>query len=103
LQYFETRFLEEAEKFIAGLDPKAVRKVFIILTLLSKQTIRSFLKNYIKIFGSLEYALPENKFVCLLFGIKQMTGTLWFLRLTALLKRLIKYQLMKLKGQLTSG
>jgi len=28
LQYFETRFLEEAEKFIAGLDPKAVRKVF---------------------------------------------------------------------------
>ncbi len=28
MQYFETRFLEEAEKFIAGLDPKAVRKVF---------------------------------------------------------------------------
>jgi phage-related protein len=28
LQYFQTRFLEEANKFIAGLDPKAVRKVF---------------------------------------------------------------------------
>jgi phage-related protein len=28
LQYFKTRFLEEADKFIAGLDPKAARKVF---------------------------------------------------------------------------
>ena len=28
MQYFQTRFLEEADKFIAGLDPKAARKVF---------------------------------------------------------------------------
>jgi phage-related protein len=28
LQYFQTRFLEEADKFIAGLDTKAARKVF---------------------------------------------------------------------------
>jgi phage-related protein len=28
MQYFETRFLEEAEKFIAELDTKAARKVF---------------------------------------------------------------------------
>ena len=28
MQYFETRFLDEADKFIAGLDPKAARKVF---------------------------------------------------------------------------
>jgi len=28
LQYFETRFLEEAEKFIAGLDKKTAKKVF---------------------------------------------------------------------------
>lgn len=27
LQYFQTRFLEEAEKFIAGLDSKISRKV----------------------------------------------------------------------------
>jgi phage-related protein len=27
LQYFQTRFLEEANKFIAGLDIKAARKV----------------------------------------------------------------------------
>ena len=28
LQYFQTRFLEEADKFIANLDIKAARKVF---------------------------------------------------------------------------
>ena len=28
MQYFQTRFLEEADIFIAGLDPKAARKVF---------------------------------------------------------------------------
>ena len=28
MQYFQTRFLEEADKFIAGLGPKAARKVF---------------------------------------------------------------------------
>lgn len=28
MQYFQTRFLEEADKFIAGLDTKAARKVF---------------------------------------------------------------------------
>lgn len=28
MQYFQTRFLEEADKFIARLEPKAARKVF---------------------------------------------------------------------------
>ncbi|CAN5156438.1 type II toxin-antitoxin system RelE/ParE family toxin [soil metagenome] len=28
MQYFQTRFLEEADKFIAGLHPKVARKVF---------------------------------------------------------------------------
>lgn len=28
MQYFETRFLEEADKFISQLDPKAIKKVF---------------------------------------------------------------------------
>ena len=28
MQYFQTQFLEEANKFIAGLDIKAARKVF---------------------------------------------------------------------------
>ncbi|HLF45558.1 MAG TPA: type II toxin-antitoxin system RelE/ParE family toxin [Chitinophagaceae bacterium] len=28
MRYFQTRFLEEADKFIAEPDPKAVRKIF---------------------------------------------------------------------------
>ena len=28
MHYFQTRFLKEADKFIAGLDPKTARKVF---------------------------------------------------------------------------
>ena len=28
MQYFQTRFLEEADKFIAGLDAKTAKKVF---------------------------------------------------------------------------
>ena len=28
MRYFETRFLEEANKFIAQLDAKTIRKVF---------------------------------------------------------------------------
>lgn len=28
LQHFQTRFLEEADEFIAKLDPKAVKKIF---------------------------------------------------------------------------
>jgi phage-related protein len=28
MQFFETRFLEEADKFISKLDPKTARKVF---------------------------------------------------------------------------
>lgn len=27
MKFFETRFLEEADKFVAGLEPKAIRKV----------------------------------------------------------------------------
>ena len=28
MRHFQTRFLEEADKFIAGLDPKEARKIF---------------------------------------------------------------------------
>ena len=28
MQYFQTRFLDEADKFISELDPKAIKKVF---------------------------------------------------------------------------
>lgn len=33
MQYFQTRFLEEAEKFIAQLDQKTIKKIFYNLDL----------------------------------------------------------------------
>lgn len=27
MKYFETRFMEEANKFISGLDPKTIKKI----------------------------------------------------------------------------
>lgn len=33
MRYFETKFLEEVDKFISGLDRKTVKKIFIILML----------------------------------------------------------------------
>ena len=33
MQYFQTRFLAEADEFIAGLDPKAAKKVLYTIDL----------------------------------------------------------------------
>jgi hypothetical protein len=42
MKYFETRFLEEADKFIAGLDSKTVKKIFYNIDLLNKQMTQNF-------------------------------------------------------------
>ena len=72
MKYFETRFLEEAEKFIAKLDQKTISKISIPLTLQSKPTTQNYSKNYSKIFGSLEQDLADFKLDCWHFGTKQM-------------------------------
>ena len=33
MRYFETIFLEEANSFISGLDPKTIRKIFYSIDL----------------------------------------------------------------------
>jgi phage-related protein len=52
LRHFQTKFLEEADKFIAGLDPKASRKVFYNIDL-AEQT------NDPKLFKKLEKDIWE--------------------------------------------
>ena len=42
MKYFETRFLEEADEFISGLDSKIVKKSFKILTSLNIRTTQNF-------------------------------------------------------------
>jgi hypothetical protein len=52
MRYFETRFLEEANEFIATLDSKTAKKSFTTLILQNKRMTQNFLKNCNMIFGS---------------------------------------------------
>ena len=51
MQYFETRFLEEADKFISTLDLKTARKVFYNIDL-AEQTTQDFSRNLNMTFGN---------------------------------------------------
>ncbi len=62
MQYFQTRFLEEAEKFIASLDQKTARKLFYNIDL-AEQT------NDPKLFKKLQKDIWEFRTV---FGGKQI-------------------------------
>lgn len=55
MRYFETRFLEEADKFISKLAPKAIRKVFYNIDL-AEQT------NDPKLFKKLQNEIWEFRF-----------------------------------------
>jgi phage-related protein len=44
MKYFETRFLDEADKFIAGLDKKTARKVFYNIDLAEQTNDPKLLK-----------------------------------------------------------
>ena len=60
MQYFETRFLEEADKFISTLDLKTARKVFYNIDL-AEQTTQDFSSNLNMTFGNLEYFIQDFK------------------------------------------
>jgi hypothetical protein len=82
LQYFQTRFLEEADKFIAGLDPKAARKVFYNIDVAEQSNDPNFSKNFKKTFGSSGQNLVAYKLDYLHFGTKTIKLKPWFLQLT---------------------
>ena len=44
MKYFETRFLEEADKFIAGLDSKTAKKIFYNIDLAEQTNDPKLLK-----------------------------------------------------------
>jgi len=77
MRYFETRFMEEANQFIAQLDKKTIKKFYTTLIWQNKPMIRNFLRNYNKIFGSSEPYLPEFKSDCWHFGTNQIIRKLW--------------------------
>jgi hypothetical protein len=42
VKYFETRFLEEANKFLSGLDSKTVKKILYNIDLANKRMTLGF-------------------------------------------------------------
>jgi len=44
MKYFETKFLEEADKFIAGLDSKTIKKIFYTIDLAEQTNDPKLLK-----------------------------------------------------------
>ncbi|MBA0884860.1 type II toxin-antitoxin system RelE/ParE family toxin [Flavobacterium undicola] len=44
MKYFETRFLEEADKFISELDPKTIKKIFYNIDLAEQTNDPKLLK-----------------------------------------------------------
>ena len=77
MRYFETRFLDEVDVFLAKLDPKTVRKIIYNIDL-AEQT------NDPKLFKKLQYDIWEFRTIYagtqinfLHFGTKQTTKKHW--------------------------
>ena len=81
MRYFETKFLDEAEKFIARLDQKAVRKSFTTLTLLNKRMTQDFSRRFKTTFGNFVQNMQDFKSDYLHFGTSQARKKLWLLQL----------------------
>ncbi len=60
MQYFQSQFLEEAEKFIAGLDPKTIKKILYNIDL-AEQTTQSFLRNFNRTSGNFGQSMRDFK------------------------------------------
>ena len=70
MQYFETRFLDEAEKFVAGLDPKTIKKLFYNIDLAEQTNDPRLFKKLQKKFGNLGLGMAGFKYGYLPSGIK---------------------------------
>jgi len=82
MRYFETKFLEEADEFISGLDRKTVRKILYNIDLAEQSNDPKLLRNFKMTFGSFGQSSQDFKLDFLHFGTRQITKKLWFLRHT---------------------
>lgn len=52
MRFFETRFLEEADKFISQLDSKTIKKILYNIDLAEQTNDPNISRNYNMIYGS---------------------------------------------------
>ena len=77
MKYFETRFLEEANEFISGLETKTVRKIFYNIDLAEQTNDPRLLKNFKMIFGSFGPHMQEFRSDFLHFGTRPIIWKRW--------------------------
>lgn len=70
MQHFQTRFLEEANKFIADLDQKAARKMFYNIDLAEQSNDLKLFKKLQKDIWEFRTNFGGQKLGCLHFGTK---------------------------------
>lgn len=70
MRHFETRFLEEADKFISGLDPKAIRKIFYNIDLAEQTNDPRLFKKLQKDIWELRIRFSNNQIRLLAFWDK---------------------------------
>jgi len=72
MRYFETRFLEEADAFMATLDFKSVKKILYNIDSAEQTNDPKLLKNFKMTFGSSEPNMLDCNLDYLPFGTKQI-------------------------------
>lgn len=77
MKYFETRFLEDADKFIAGLDLKTVKNIFYNIDIAEQTNDPKLLRNFKMIYGNFGQSSQDFKSDFLHFGTKQITKKPW--------------------------
>ena len=69
--------MEEANGFIAELDPKTIKKIFYNIDLAEQTNDPKLFKKLQMTFGSFEQNSQDFKSDCLHFGTNQITRKLW--------------------------
>lgn len=77
MSYFETKFLEEADEFISGLDRKTIKKIFYNIDLAEQTNDPKLFKKLQNDIWEFRTKLQDFKSGFLHFGTRQITKKLW--------------------------
>ncbi len=77
MRYFETKFLDDAKKFLKTLQPKTAKKVFYNIDLAEQTNDQKFLRNSKMTFGSFGQNTQDFKYDFLHFGTRPTIKKLW--------------------------
>lgn len=98
MQYFQTRFLEEAEEFLAGLDAKAVKKVLYNIDLAEQSNDPRLFKKLQRDIWEFRILFAGKQIRLLAFWDKDGQSETLVFATHGFIKRFIKYLKKKLRG-----